>query len=378
MESRKHAVGLVDQGVSVSEAARLVGVSRQCLHKWLTRRAAHGDKGLAERSRAPRNHPNEVSRLTRKRLVRLKKKYRDEGPKKIRTYFREQYPNERAPAVSTIGLILKESGLVSPRPNRRRSDIVTKTTLTEATEPNHVWAIDYKGEFRVAGAWCYPLTITDTFSRYALTMQAHRATSCEPACQALWRAFGRFGLPKLIRSDNGIPFVSMKAPAGLTRLGVMLTKLGIRRERIDPGKPAQNGRHERFHRSLKGATANPPAGSWNAQQKRFDRYRLHFNETRPHEALAMQTPASLYYPTPRTRPDKLPEIEHPTAQRVICVYGNGEIRLGGTKVFLTHTLAGETVAVSEIADDLFRMSYGPIYLGTYSFQGKTPVFEQAP
>jgi len=377
MDGRKHAIELVRLGASVTDSAYLSGVSRQCLHKWLKREDAGED--LTDRSRAPKRHAFAVSTATRKRLIRLKKRYPDEGPRKLRTYFIEDYPDERPPAASTIGRILKDAGLTTPRPNRRRTEgIRTKSTLTEATQANDVWCIDYKGEFSVDGEQCYPLTLTDLYSCYTLAVCSHHGACTQPSMRTLWGVFGRYGLPRVIRCDNGTPFVSTKAPAGLTRLAVMLARLKIERERIDPGRPDQNGRHERFHRSLKGATANPPAPSWVAQQRRFDRYRTHFNHRRPHEALGMKPPATAYCTSPRLRPQKLPPIEHPTAQRILKVYSSGEITIRGSKLFLSSTLAGETVAANEIADDVLQISFGPIYLGVYSFREKRPCFIQAP
>ena len=378
MESRIHAIELVDAGVPVTESARLSGVTRQCLHKWLRRREAEGIEGLKDRSRAPKKHPNAVTAVMRKRALRYKKKHPDEGPRKIHGYLRGKYPGQKVPAASTIGLILKEEGLCVERPTRRREPVTTSNQLTDGVEPNQVWCLDYKGEFAVGGELCYPFTVTDHFSRFAIVVRGHRGATVKDSVRALWRAFDTFGLPRVIRCDNGTPFASTKSPAGLTRLAVMLERLGIRRERIDPGKPSQNGRHERFHRSLKGATANPPAHSWQAQQKRFERYCKHYNETRPHEALNMNVPASVYQTSDRARPQNLPVIEHPKAQRVIPVYSSGEIGLKGKKLFLTSTLAGETIAVDEIEDDLFRCTYGSLYLGVYSLREERPVFHQAP
>lgn len=378
VENRKHAIWLVETGLPVSEAARLTGVSRQCLHKWIGRSEAEGADGLRDRSRAPHEHPNAVSPSMRRRVIRMKKRFSDEGPRKLRKYLMEEYPKERIPAASTIGLILKAEGLVTPRRRSRRTEETVDEKLIESSEPNQVWAIDYKGEFLVGRTHCYPLTITDTFSRYALLIEAHQGASAKPACRALWRTFGEFGIPSVIRCDNGTPFVSTKSPAGLTRLAVMLTRLGIKRERIEPGKPAQNGRHERFHRSLKAATANPPSTSWRGQAIRFGLYRKHYNDQRPHESLGMRTPAELYASSQRSRPRTLPPIEHPLAQAVLKVYSSGEITIRGAKLFLSASLANETVAANEVADDLVALTYGPIYLGVYSFRGREPVFTMAP
>jgi len=314
----------------------------------------------------------------RKRVIRMKKRFPSEGPRKLRVYLVDKYPDERVPAASTIGLILKSEGLVAPRRRRRVCVPQSSSELTKPQAPNDVWCIDYKGEFRVGDQHCYPLTVTDLHSHCGLTVRGHVGANSKPVMRTLWNLFGKHGLPRVIRCDNGTPFVSMKAPAGMSRFGVMLARLGVVRERIAKGRPDQNGSHERFHRSLKAATANPPASTWAAQQRRFDRYLKHYNNRRPHEDLNMKPPRSAYRDSKRARPDQLPPIEHPRAQKIIPVYSSGEIGLRGCKLFLTATLAGETVAVNEIEEDLYCIGYGTIYLGVYSFRGKRPCFHQAP
>jgi len=206
-----------------------------------------------------------------------------------------------------------------------------------------------------------------------LGVRAQTGTGYEPTRANLWRIFGSYGLPRVIRCDNGNPFVATRAPAGLTRFGALLVKLGIRLERTEPGKPYQNGSHERFHKTLKAATARPPASTWNAQQKRFDRFRKHYNEVRPHEALDMRAPAALYSASPRPRPKSPPPIEHPGVQRVITVYDDGSVSLFGSHIHLSTSIARETVGVTEVEDDIYKITYGPIYLGHISFRHRQPV-----
>jgi len=378
MESRKHAIDLVELGISVSEASQLAGVSRQCLHKWLARYREQGWKGLRDHSRAPKRHAFAVTKRMRQRVVAMKKRFPSEGPRKLRGYLETKYPGERIPAASTMSIILKEAGLVAPRRRRRTNLASTKTTLTTPTAPNDVWCIDYKGEFLVDGRHCYPLTATDLFSKFDLVTRAHSGAVTTPTMRCMWNAFGTYGMPAVIRSDNGMPFISPKSPAGMSRFSVMLTRLGIRHERIAMGRPDQNGSHERFHRSLKAATANPPAGSWSAQQRRFDRYRKHYNHVRCHEALEMRPPANVFCNSSRTRPSKLPPIQHPRAQRILKIYSNGEMSLRGFTLFLSHSLRGETVAANEVEEDLVSISYGAIHLGVFSFRTKKPTFTQAP
>jgi hypothetical protein len=236
--------------------------------------------------------------------------------------------------------------------------------LGHADRPNAVWCADFKGWFRTGdGARCDPLTITDAFSRYVICSNALEAPDGEHVRPAMETAFREFGLPLAMRTDNGPPFAS-NAVAGLSRLSVWLIRLGIRPERIEPGKPQQNGRHERFHRTLKAETAKPPEANREAQQRAFDRFQREFNEERPHEALAMKTPASVYAPSARPYPERLPEVEYPAAYEVRRVRPNGEIKWAGDPMYVGQVLAGELVGLEPLDGRHWRMLFGTVTLGT--------------
>jgi hypothetical protein len=230
-------------------------------------------------------------------------------------------------------------------------------------EPNAVWTADFKGHFRTRdGQYCYPLTVVDGFSRYLLECQGLRSTAIELARPVFLRLFGDFGLPRIIRTDNGVPFATT-ALGRLSTLSVWWVRLGIRPELIEPAHPEQNGSHERMHRTLKRETARPPRGNLAAQQSRFNHFRREYNEDRPHEALDQETPASMYTPSPRTLPSKLPSIDYPRHFEVRYVSANGGIRWKCDWVCVTHTLAGEYVGLEEVGDALWDVYFGPIKLG---------------
>ena len=246
---------LLKRGLGPVEVGRLCGVSRQTIHKWWTRYESDGEEGLEERSRAPHEHALAVSPEMRRRVIGLRRRYK-EGPRKLRVYLLREGLEEKVPAASTIGRILRQEGLSEPRTKRRRApgSSVYKE-LTEPNEPNDIWTVDFKGEFLVGGHKCYPLTVQDRFSRMLLAIRSHSGTYAKTTNAALVRAFRTYGLPWGIRVDNGTPFVSCTSPAGLTQVSVLWVRLGIELERTRPGKPCDNGRHERLHKSLKHHTA---------------------------------------------------------------------------------------------------------------------------
>lgn len=368
---------LLERGIGPQAVAELCGVSRQVIHKWKGRFDALGEEGLQSQSRAPKVHRDAVSAKMRAQVIKVRRRYK-EGPRKLRKYMLDMDLDEKVPAASTIGLILKEAGLTETKPRRRRSPSPQPTGLTEAREPNDVWTVDYKGEFLVGKHKCYPLTLQDRCSRKILAIQADRATYTESTNSGLWRAFRTYGLPTTIRVDNGTPFISCTSPAGLTRVSTVWVRLGIQIERTRPGKPSDNGRHERFHKTLKRRTAKPPAKTWSAQQQRFYRFRRHYNAVRPHESLDMRTPDSLYEPSERPCPTTLPEIEHLPAQELLRIYADGGTRFRSFRFHLGLAFADQTVALTESADDIYTMSYGTIYLGFIDLRGKKGRFFQAP
>ena len=268
------------------------------------------------------------------------------GARKIRVLL-EREGESQAPAVSTIGKILKGNGCTVPRKRKRRGR-PSREPVAETTGTNQVWCADFKGWFRSGdGERIDPLTISDAYSRYLLRCQSVKAADGLHSKPVIEAAFREYGLPERRRTDNGAPFGS-NGDSGLTGLAVWWIKLGIRPERIEPGKPQQNGRHERMHRTLKQATASPPARNRRAQQERFDEFRREYNEQRPHEALGQTTPASHYQPSRREYPGHLAAVEYPENWEVRRVSPGGQMRWHKKHVFVSHALEAEWVGLEPI------------------------------
>jgi transposase InsO family protein len=338
------------------------GISRKTGHKWTQRFYAGGGPALADRSRRPLQTPHAVSADTADTIVALRKRFPLWGPKKLRAWLYEREPNITWPAASTIGALLKQRGMVKERRRRIRTPIATQP-LSTATEPNVLWCTDFKGCFRVGGQYCHPLTISDAHTRFLLCVKAVEGERFELVKPAFESVFREYGMPWRIRSDNGAPFAS-NAVGGLSRLSVWWVKLGITPERIVPGHPEQNGRHERMHRTLKDQTARPPRPSEAAQQRAFDDFSREYNHERPHEALGQRTPASAYVSSTRRFPDKLADPEYPHAFDVRRLDRFGTLKFRGSHTGLGNVLAHEAVGLEEIGDDRWQLWFGPIYLGT--------------
>ena len=343
------------------------GISRKTGYKWLGRYREAGPGGLAERSRAPRRHGRSMAPGVAAAIVELRRAHPFWGPRKLRAVLMREHPGTVWPAASTMGELLRAEGLVPRRRLRRRLPSPARP-FREAAGPNDVWCIDFKGWFRTGdGERCDPLTITDAWSRYllAVAIVPPRTAPVEAAVEA---AFRRYGVPLALRSDNGTPFASTAA-GGLSRLSVRWAKAGIELERIDPGQPQQNGRHERMHRTLKTETAKPPAASAAAQQARFDRFREEFNAVRPHEALGQAPPATVYRRSPRAwRGPEEPVYDAGHAAR--RVRPNGCIKWGGEEVFVSEALAGESVGIAETEDGAWIVRFAGIDLGLFDRQSR--------
>ena len=342
-----------------AEICRRYGVSRKTGYKWYEQFLLHGLAGLADRSRKPLHQPNAVDEETVGGILEARARYPSWGERKLKAWLEREHRKRCWPSTSSIGTILQRYGLTRPHKRRRRA--TPSSELTQPHAANQVWAIDFKGWFRTGdGQRCDPLTLSDTHTRYLLRCQAVDQTGGKFIRPLLEASFREYGLPARILSDNGSPFASTGI-GGLSRLSVWWVRLGIMPERIAPGHPEQNGRHERMHRTLKQETAQPPARSARAQQQAFDRFRQMYNEQRPHEALAMATPASVYEPSLRSFPERLPEIEYPASfvRRRVQRHGNINWRFG--RVFLGEVLAGETVGVEEVEDG-WRVWFGPLPL----------------
>ena len=338
------------------------GISRETGYVWLRRYRELGIGGLAELNRAARHHPNQTPEEVVQAVLELRAAHMRWGPRKLRRILERDQPGRQWPATSTIGEIVKRAGLVIAPKKRRRTEPYTEP-LAHANESNRVWCADFKGWFKAGdGARVDPLTITDAWSRYLLRCQAVEKTDTERVRAIFEAAFREHGLPEAIRTDNGAPFAS-RAVGGLSRLAVWWIKLGIVPERIEAGHPEQNGRHERMHRSLKQEVRK--AEDWRTQQRELDRFREDFNQVRPHEALAMQTPASVYKPSMRPYPRRIPDIEYPDTMTVRTVHSHGGFRWKKHHVFLSEVLWGERIGLETEDDQIFTVYFAQLPLALF-------------
>ena len=348
--------------LSVTELCQLYGISRKTAYKWIDRYLRHGPAGLEECSRRPRHSPSEVAAEIVAAFLEARRRHPSWGAKKLLTIVHKRHPRWDLPARSTVCDIMKRHGLVPKSRHRRYVGHPGKPTSL-ILAPNDLWSADFKGQFKTLdGIYCYPLTVTDGFSRYLLGCQALHSTAVALAKPVFTRLFQEFGLPKRIRTDNGVPFAT-NSLARLSTLSAWWIRLGVLPELIEPGKPQQNGRHERMHKTLKAEATRPPAGNLAAQQRKFNRFRIEFNEERPHEALDQQTPASLYESSPRQMPTKLPPLQYPDRFEVRYVSANGGIRWNSKWVNVSHVCAGEYVGLEEIDDGIWNLYFGPLRLG---------------
>src|SRR6188472_1693990 len=299
MDERLRFVARLLEGETMVALCEEFGISRKTGHKIYQRYRQIGVQGLTDRSRRPHRHANQLPMVVEKTIVKIKREYPGWGAPKIRERLRQRWPELHCPAISTVHATLDRHGLVRRRSTRRRVRL-TGTIRSQPVAPNRLWCADYKGEFLLTNQrYCYPLTITDFATRYLIACEALSTTKERYAFAVFERAFEQFGLPVGIRTDNGVPFASPNALYGLSRLSVWWLRLGITLERIRPGHPEQNGRHERMHLTLKQEATKPAVANVLQQQARFDAFVDRYNGERPHEALAMKVPADLYAPSTR-------------------------------------------------------------------------------
>jgi transposase InsO family protein len=348
--------------LSVCELCDLYGISRKTAYKWIERYLNHGPAGLHDRSRKPASSPNHTPEHIVAALVQARTHHPTWGAKKLLPLLAKRFPIEELPSRTTVFDILGRHSML-PKKRQRRSIGHPGKPSSQILAPNEVWSADFKGQFKTGdGLYCYPLTVADGYSRFLIGCQALGSTSVSEAKPVFSRLFKEFGLPRRIRTDNGVPFAT-NTLARLSSLSAWWVRLGVLPELIEPGKPQQNGRHERMHRTLKAETTRPPAGNLRAQQRKFNRFRQEFNQDRPHEALDMQTPQALYAPSPRTMPDKLPPLEYPDRFEVRYVSANGGIRWNKGWVNVSITCAGEYVGLEEIDDGVWNVYFGALKLG---------------
>lgn len=371
MEERLRFVARLLDGEGMSDVCRSFGISRKTGYKIWGRYQQEGLDALCDRSRRPVRYANQLPGQIERLIVETRRDKPHWGARKIRELLvRKLAGDVRIPARSTVHAVLDRHGLVK-RARQRRRFKAEGTPLSQATAPNDLWCTDFKGEFRLGnGRYCYPLTVTDQASRYLLACEALEGTKEQPVIETFLQLFRERGLPQAIRSDNGLPFASPNGLYNLSKLSVLWLRLGIAIERIKPGCPQQNGRHERMHLTLKQETTRPPGMNALQQQDRFDRFITEFNEERPHEALAMRCPAEVYAPSSRTW-QGLPELEYPFCDRDALVTACGRICMHRKKINISTVLAGQKLGIKEVDDGIWLISFMHYDLGYIDLEQKT-------
>jgi putative transposase len=363
MDERLRFVARRLEGEKMAPLCAEFGISRKTGYKIFDRYKDCGVAAFTDRSRRPYRQANRLPPQLEAVIVRLKREYPGWGAPKIREKLRRQSTVPQLPAISTVHAVLDRHGLVRRR--RRRRHTATGTALSRPTAPNALWCADYKGEFMLGDRrYCYPLTITDFASRYLLTCEALSTTQETVAFTVFERTFKDFGLPDAIRTDNGVPFASAHALYGLSKLAVWWLRLGIEIERIQPGKPQQNGRHERMHLTLKKEATKPAAANVLQQQARFDAFVAQYNRERPHQALAMQVPADVYRRSARIYRG-LEELTYPFHDGTFTVTQCGRICFKGRKVNLSHVFAGQNVGVTQVGERIWLVTFMRYDLGYF-------------
>lgn len=339
-------------------------ISRKTGYKWVDRFETCGPRGLHDQSRRPHHRPQATTPEVIEALLAVRRRHPRWGARKLLAVAARREAHAAWPSRSTVCAVLKARGLVAPRRRGRPSARVV-TALAPIQAVNDTWTTDFKGEFRTGdGVYCYPLTLRDGWSRYVLRCDALAGYHYDTTRRRFARAFAEYGLPTRIRSDNGTPFAGAGV-AQLSRLAVWWMRLGIIPERIAPGHPEQNGSHEQFHAVLKAETARPPASTRRAQQRRFDAFRTEYNEERPHDALADRTPVTVYCPSSRPFPSRLPALDYPGHLEVHRVYGNGALSWRGRVLFFSEALIGEHVAFEEVDDGLWTVYFATVALARF-------------
>lgn len=369
MSERIRFVTRAEQGESIRDLAREFGISEKTAHKFLRRWKDHGVEGLDDRSHAVKRIPHRTAPEVVELILVTRRAHPTWGARKIKQRLEVTHPGVPTPSSFTIQSWLRQAGLIKPQRRRRRA-ILHPTSLTAPQGPNDIWATDFKGQFRLGnGRLCYPLTATDLSSRYVLACEGLESTEGGPVWPIFEHLFSEYGLPRIIRTDNGPPFAS-RGLAGLSRLSARWLQLGIAHERITPGEPQQNGSHERMHRTLKQETTRPAKPTLLQQQERFDAFVDEFNHERPHQALAMRCPASLYYPSPR-RYHGLKELTYPLHDDVCRVDARAVIKMpNGGDCYLTHALSGHNVGIREVEDGRWLITFASVDLGYYDEREK--------
>lgn len=348
--------------LSFSELCQRYYISRKTGYKWIDRYEAEGPAGLVDRSRCPHSSPDQTPEALRLAILEARRRHPTWGAKKLLKLMARKDPQRAWPSRWTVCEILKREGLVRQRTHRRKPGHAGKPTSV-ITAPNDLWCVDFKGQFKTRdGRYCYPLTVTDRYSRYLLGCQGLLSTHTAGAKEVFRHLFKKYGLPAAIRSDNGTPFAST-ALGRISELSVWWIHLGIRPELIQPGKPQQNGQHERMHRTLKAETTHPPAATLAQQQRLFNSFSREYNQVRPHEGIELQTPTSLYEASTRLLPKVPPPLVYPAHFETRLVSQNSGIRWNNKWVAVSHTCAGLHVGLEQVDHGLWDVYLGPVKLG---------------
>lgn len=350
------------QKYQMTELCARYGVSRKTAYKWVNRYLEHGPDGLWECSHAPQRAANRTPDEVEQAIVQCRLRHPSWGPKKLLWTLQKRQPQLELPSRTTVAEILKRNDLVLAKKRPRPVGHPGRPSMA-VNKPNDCWSVDFKGQFRTGdGVYCYPLTVTDNHSRYLLACQGLPGTLLEPTQAMLTKVFKEYGLPSRLRSDNGAPFAAYTL-GRLSRLSVWLLKLGVMPELIEPGKPQQNGRHERMHRTLKDETLKPPAANARVQQRKFNVWRREFNEDRPHEAHDGLTPHDVHVTSSRRMPSKLLAPEYPDRFEVRYVSANGGMRWYKKWVNVSSVLIGEYVGLEEVDDGQWDVYFANYRLG---------------
>ena len=362
VDQRERFISEYQHGLyDMTELCVRYSISRKTGYKWLERFEAGGRPALRDRSHAPHRCPHRIPEEVAQAICAARHAHPSWGPAKLLDWLALHRPELPRPAVSTAGDLLARQGLVKPRRRRRPAQhpgVVPPTTAA----PNDLWTIDFKGHFRTRdGVYCYPLTLADQHTRYLLACQGLRSTKGHQARRVLEWAFRTYGLPRAIRSDNGVPFATTGIH-GLSQLNVWWMRLGITHQRILPGCPQQNGAHERMHKTLKAEAIRPPRGSLAAQQRAFNAFRREYNEERPHTALAGQPPVRHYAPSPRPYPAHLPPLEYPGHFLVKRVTTAGTFRFKHRLLFIANALKQHHIGLEEVDTGIWSIYFGPVLL----------------
>ena len=349
---------------TMSELCARYGISRRIGYKWLARYEEEGRRGLRDRSRAPHHCPHRIVADRAEMICELRREHPFGGARKLLRLLSTRHPKVSDwPAASTAADLLARRGLVHKRPRRRPQQhpgVVAPTTAA----PNDLWTADFKEQFRTGnGVYCYPLTIADQHTRLLLTCHGLLSTETVTARPIFERTFREYGLPRAIRTDNGVPFAT-QAIHGLSYLNVWWMRLGIQHQRIHPGRPQQNGAHERMHRTLKRQATRPVARTCSAQQRVFDAFRSEYNEIRPHEFLEMATPASRYSMSPRPYPTRAPALEYPGHFRVKKVTTGGTFRLHHKLLYIANALVDQPIGLEETDDGIWSIYFNTVLIAT--------------